>query len=111
MEQPRRPLTAFNQGTAAPRSGKTPPKISREQVAYMKRIFDAIQIPFERHKPPGRKNFLSYSYVLYKVCELLNLDEVLPFFPLLKSRANLMKADKVWRGICADCDYQFIATT
>ena len=94
-----------------PAIGKPPPVIAKEKVTLMKRIFDAIQVPFEKHKPPNRKNFLSYSYVLYKVCELLSLDDVLPFFPLLKSRANLIKADKVWKGICSECDYEFIPTT
>ena len=36
--------------------------------------------PFERHCPPDRKNFLSYSYVLFKMCEILALDEFLPQF-------------------------------
>ena len=36
-------------------------------------------------KPKNRKNFLNYSFVLHKFCELLELDQFLPFFPLLKS--------------------------
>ena len=92
-------------------AGKNEVSFDDTTVRRIKRVFTEIQEPFERHKPPGRKNFLSYSYVLYKVCELLELDDHLHVFPLLKSRANLMKADLVWKGICKDCGYQFIPTT
>lgn len=91
-------------------SGKKQAKFDDVTVRQIKKVFGEIQAPFERNKPAGRKNFLSYSYVLYKVCELLELDDLLHIFPLLKSRANLMKADQVWRGICNECGYQFIPT-
>lgn len=90
---------------------KTPaPHMSTAHIIQIRQIFARIQAPFEKHKPQNRKNFLSYSYVLYKVCELLELDEFLPYFPLLKSRANLIKADSLWKRICVDCDFEFLAT-
>jgi len=92
-------------------SGKKQIVFDDDTVCKIKKVFNAIQGPFEKHKPPGRKNFLSYGYILYKVCELLELDDLLHAFRLLKSRTNLMKADKVWRGICNDCGYQYIPTT
>ena len=91
-------------------SGKIQVVFTDETVRRIKHVFSQIQEPFERHKPKGRKNFLSYAYVLYKVCELLELDDILHVFTLLKSRQNLMKADNVWKGICSDCGYQFIPT-
>lgn len=91
-------------------SGSPQIHFTDDTVQKIKRVFREIQAPFERHKPKDRKNFLSYSYVLYKVCELLELDHMLHAFSLLKSRQNLMKADKVWKGICADCGYQYIPT-
>lgn len=92
-------------------SGAPPITFTRVEVAKIKQIFSAIQEPFEKHKPANRKNFLSYSYVLYKVCELLELDEHLQHFSLLKSRANLMKADRIWKGICEECKFVYIPTT
>ena len=92
-------------------SGAPPITFTHIEVAKIKQIFSAIQEPFEKHKPANRKNFLSYSYVLYKVCELLELDEHLQHFSLLKSRANLMKADRIWKGICKECNFVYIPTT
>ena len=67
-----------------------------------------IQIPFIRHCPKDRKNFLSYSYVLHKFVELLGLDEFLPSFPLLKSREKLHQQDLIWEKICRDLGWEFI---
>ena len=47
------------------------PKLSPYLEDKLKLMFSEIQEPFEKHCPPTRKNFLSYSYVLYKFCELL----------------------------------------
>lgn len=92
-------------------TGKDAFKLTETQINQIKHVFHIIQVPFEVHKPKERKNFLSYSYVLYKVCELMDLDDVLVSFPLLKSRSNLMKADSLWRKICVDCKLQYIPTT
>ena len=76
----------------------------------LKRMFQSIQAPFERHCPPTRKNFLSYSYVLYKLFELLGERSYLPYFPLLKSHEKLYQQDVIWRNICQDLDWQFVSS-
>ena len=59
-------------------------------------MFNQIQEPFEKHCPKTRKNFLSYSYTLYKFFQLLNKQEYLIYFPLLKSREKLLdKVEKI----------------
>jgi hypothetical protein len=73
-------------------------------------MFNQVQAPFERHCPADRKNFLSYSYVLYKFCELLSEDEYLPCFPLLKSKEKLYKQDQIWKNICSDLKWEYIPT-
>jgi len=55
-----------------------------------------------------RKNFLSYSYVLHKFCQLLELDHLLKHFPLLKSREKLHQQDKIWKLICRDLQWEYI---
>lgn len=52
-------------------NGVPPPKLSPELEARLKAMFAEIQEPFERNCPPNRKNFLSYSFTLHKMCELL----------------------------------------
>jgi len=89
-------------------NGQTAPVMSREIEEKLRYMFKEIQPSFQAHCPKGRSNFLSYSYVLYKFCELLELDEYLPCFPLLKNRDKLYVQDKIWQKICSDLSWEFI---
>jgi hypothetical protein len=89
-------------------NGQNAPVMSREIEEKLRFMFREIQYSFQKHCPKGRSNFLSYSYVLYKLCELLELDEYLPCFPLLKNRDKLYIQDKIWQKICADLNWEFI---
>ena len=60
-------------------------------------MFMLIQEPWELYKPKGRKIFYPI-HILYKFCELLELDELLQYFPLLKSLQKLMEQDQVWKN-------------
>ena len=91
-------------------SNLPPPKISGEIESKFLKMFMQIQEPWEIYKPKGRKNFLSYSYILYKFCELLELDDLLEYFPLLKSPQKLMEQDEVWRKFCKFLKWEFYAT-
>lgn len=91
-------------------SGITPPTMPQALEDRLRLMFHAIQAPFEKHKPANRKNFLSYSYVLYKMCELLGEDQYLPCFPLLKSREKLYVQDQIWEKICHELQWEFIRT-
>ena len=92
-------------------SGKKAPCLSRESEERLRSLFKEIQIPFMKNCPSSRKNFLSYSYVLHKFCELLEYDNLIEFFPLLKSREKLQQQDKIWESICKDLKWQFIPST
>ena len=91
-------------------SGITPPTMPQELEDKLRIMFHAIQAPFEKHKPTNRKNFLSYSFVLYKMCELLGEDQYLPCFPLLKSREKLYVQDQIWERICQELRWEYIKT-
>jgi hypothetical protein len=87
------------------------PKMTPELEQQLKIMFDEIQSPFEKYTKiicPQRKNFLNYNYVFYKMCELLNKDEFLNCFPLLKSREKLYEHDLIWKGICTELRWEFI---
>jgi hypothetical protein len=88
--------------------GRPPPKITRDTMDKIRRMFEAVQRPFERHCPSDRANFLSYSYVLYKFMQLLGAYELLPYFTLLKGKTKLQKQDLIFRKICDDLDWEFI---
>lgn len=88
---------------------QSPVTLKPEQRAELERRFKEIQEPFMRHKGK-RKNFLSYAYTMYKLCELLGYNEFLPYLQLLKAAPNLIKADQIWKKICEDLQYEFIPT-
>jgi len=88
-------------------TNKPAPCINRETEETLKKMFDKIQEPFEKHCPKDRINFLSYSYVLHKFFQLLELDEYVKCFPLLKSRQKLRIQDDIWKKICEDCEWEF----
>jgi len=89
-------------------NGLPAPVIAPEIEEIIRGMFKGIQIPFEKYCPHKRKNFLSYNYVMYKFFELLELDEYLTCFQLLKSRTKLHQQDQIWKNICNDLNWQFI---
>lgn len=91
--------------------GKEPPVLSPSLESTLKQMFQEIQAPFDKWKSimiPKRKNFLSYSYILYKFCELLGEDHLLQHFSLLKSNEKLQQMDTVWKKICDELMWEYI---
>ena len=66
----------------------------------MKMRFLQIQEPFEIFKGKNRSNFFSYSYIIYKFCQILGYNEFLPKLKLYKDRLKLYEHDKIWKKIC-----------
>ena len=91
-------------------NGIKAPKMPQVLEEKLRMMFRDIQAPFDKNCPSQRKNFLSYSYVLYKFVELLEEDEYLQYFPLLKSKEKLYQQDVIWKMICRDLQWEFIPT-
>jgi len=91
-------------------NGIPTPQFSPDLEDKLCNMFRDIQAPFLKHCPKDRKNFLSYSYVLYKFFQILGLNEYLKYFPLLKSREKLYVQDQIWRKICEELNYEFMAS-
>ena len=91
-------------------NGNPPPTITPEIEEKIRAMFQEIQAPFLLYCPNDRTNFLSYSYILYKFFELLELDEYKVYFPLLKSRDRLIAHDMIWAKICSYLRWQFISS-
>jgi hypothetical protein len=91
-------------------NGIKAPNMPQELEERLRMMFKDIQKPFDDNCPTERKNFLSYSYVLYKFCELLGEDQYLRYFPLLKSKEKLYQQDVIWKKICSDLHWEYIAT-
>ena len=91
-------------------NGIKAPNMPQELEERLRIMFKDIQKPFDDNCPTERKNFLSYSYVLYKFCELLEEDQYLQYFPLLKSKSKLYAQDLIWNKICDTLKWEFIPT-
>jgi ribosomal protein S27AE len=89
-------------------TGQTPPRMTADMEELCRLCFIAVQPAFEKHCPPDRKNFLSYSYCLYKFFQLLGYDEFLDSFTLLKGRDKLTKQDEIFKKICDELDWTFL---
>jgi hypothetical protein len=90
--------------------GIKPPIISQELEETLCNFFMEIQYPYAKHCPDYRVNFLHYYYVLYKLFELLGETQYLPEIPMLKDREKLIEQDTIWKKICEELDWEFIAT-
>tara|TARA_B110000008_G_C16953332_1_gene557172 strand:- start:813 stop:1964 length:1152 start_codon:yes stop_codon:yes gene_type:complete len=89
-------------------TGERPMRIPPEAEETCRLMFIAVQPAFEKHCPKDRKNFLSYSYCLYKFFQLLGYDEFLDSFTLLKGRDKLTKQDEIFKKICEELDWEFL---
>jgi hypothetical protein len=87
-----------------------PPKITRDMEKLFISMFISIQEPWELYKKNIRKNFLSYSYVLHKFCELLELDHLLECFSLHKDLDKIMENDQIWEKICKYLKWEYISS-
>jgi hypothetical protein len=91
-------------------SNLPPPKITRDMERIFIKMFNKIESIWQIYKPITRKNFLSYPYVLYKFCELLELDHLLHCFQLHKDHDKLMEDDDIWKKICEALNWEFISS-
>jgi hypothetical protein len=90
--------------------GIKPPIMSSDLESLLSNLFTDIQGPYAKHCPEDRINFLNYYYTVYKLCELLNEDEFLPYFQLLKDREKMIEQDEIWKKICHELNWEFIST-
>jgi hypothetical protein len=89
--------------------GIKPPVMSPKLEDTLCNLFMDIQVPYSKHCPNYRVNFLNYYYTLYKLCELLGETQYLEFYPMLKDQKKL-EQDEIWKQICNDLNWEFIPT-
>ena len=93
-----------------------PPQMTPDMEHNLKLMFMAIQEPYELYKD-NRHNFTSYSYIIYKFCQLLGYTEFLTKnkLKLHKDEGKIYEHDQIWRKICQymggeECGWEFIKT-
>lgn len=90
--------------------GIKPPRMTVELENKLCNLFIELQKPYSKYCPNSRVNFLNYYFALYKLCELLGYDEYLPYFYMLKDPIKRMEQDIIWKKICKELKWEFIAT-
>jgi hypothetical protein len=90
--------------------GIKPPVMNPELEETLCNLFTDIQRPYAKFCPDDRVNFLNYYYTVYKLCELLDQTQFLPYFPMLKDREKRIEQDNIWKKICDELDWEFIST-
>ena len=90
--------------------GIKPPIMSPELEETLCNLFIDIQAPYAKYCPEDRVNFLNYYYTIYKLCELLDQRQFLPYFPMLKDREKRVEQDEIWKKICKELDWKFVTT-
>ncbi len=90
--------------------GIKPPIMSPELEETLCNLFSSIQEPYSKFCPEERVNFLNYYYTVYKLCELLDQKQFLPYFPMLKDREKRIEQDEIWKKICNELEWEFIPT-
>jgi hypothetical protein len=90
--------------------GIKPPIMSSDLETMLCNLFMDIQAPYAKFCPDDRVNFLNYYYTVYKLCELLNQTQFLPYFPMLKDREKRIEQDEIWKNICEELGWEYIPT-
>jgi hypothetical protein len=90
--------------------GIKPPIMTPELEETLCNLFMEIQGPYAKFCPDDRVNFLNYYYTVYKLCELLEKNEFLSYFPMLKDKEKRIEQDDIWKKICEELNWVFIPT-
>lgn len=82
-----------------------PPSISRNREEKIKKIFKQVLIRYHQLKktePTLRKSFLNYNFVLHHICQMLGYNDLLCYFPLIKTKRKLIEQSAIWNKLM-DC--------
>ena len=90
--------------------GIPPPVISPEVEEIIRDIFLKMQHPFNNCEKE-RTNFLTYTGVLYKIFELLDMDHYLKNFKFLKDDKKQYYQEQIWKQICEELGWEFIPSS
>lgn len=91
--------------------GEQPPTIDPELEEELRVAFNAIQTVFDdvvKEVLPERRNFMSYSYTIHKLLQLMEQDELAEQFPLLRAASKTRVQDQLWKAVCDRLGWTFI---
>lgn len=86
------------------------PPEREEKLCQMFLVAEPAYQQIKRQVQNKRKNFLSYNFIAFKLCELLLWKQYQPAFTLLKSRQLLIEQDRFWKRVCHITGWNYINT-
>lgn len=75
----------------------TPPVPGPLILQQLDSMFIDLQKPFDNYKPPTRRNFINYNFVLVRLFQEMGCQQFSMFFPLIKSKQKLKALDDMWK--------------
>ena len=90
--------------------GIRPPVMSPDLEEVLCNLFMILQAPYAKYCPDDRSNFLNYYYTGFKLCELVDQRQFLPYFQMLKDDDKLYEQDQIWQKMCEELGWPFIPT-
>ena len=94
-------------------TGKAPLQLSSEQEQLILSMFSEVADHFEMAKQrvnSTRSSFLSYTYVLYKCLEILEMKEEMTVVTILKSSEKISAMDEIWKVIMDELSWPYHRT-
>lgn len=89
-------------------TGNPPPRLTYNEENKLKSLFKKIDKSFIKFCPKDRSNFFNYNYLLHKLFKIMNMNNYLEYFPLLKSKEKLTKQEEIWKLVCNDIGIQYM---
>ena len=91
-------------------TGQQPPYIKREIQDKMVRLFKQIVRAWDTIIKDKRQSFLNYYFVVYKLLDLMDQNELLPKIPMLRTPLRIRRHDRIWWRICEELGWTFKPT-
>ena len=91
-------------------TNEPPPRLTPDQEEKIKLLFMAASSAFSRVCPSDRRNFVSYSFIIQKLCRLLDYKEFQNVTPGLKGRQKVERQNSIWKAICDDLNWDYAAS-
>jgi hypothetical protein len=88
---------------------KKPPRLTESEEFRFKTMFKQIHEIWDDIKPPDRHNFLNYSYILYKFCQLIGRNDFLPFLRIYLHKVpdKIMSEEIIFKKFCDKLGWTF----
>jgi hypothetical protein len=90
-------------------TGKRALYIPQQTEQQINQMFKQIE-PIYKKLCPKRCKFLSYSYVLNKLFNIINMPDIAKCFNLLKSKKHLREHDNIFKEICIELNWKFYSS-